>query len=428
MFELDRKMPASKGSSTAKTSLHLVGVMFVTLSVVSFVLQINFLGSSCTSQEAARIVLEMESGDASASALRRRDQTLAEEADQKKSEADDDDIVTGPKATNITLVSEIGADKTEADNSLSVAVASQPSRPRVLIGIFSADFPTEQRCRHRQRRLLRTYPHVCSLDKYMSKHPADCHLVYTFVLGGNPDAPSTELLDDTSRPWVLPSTAADNPRQYTGKDILAPDVTLLNIRENMNDGKSQTWFAYAAKIAEEHSIDYIVKQDTDTILYLDKFFDFVDTMLPPAPYNRNIMAGSVVDKFWWGADKVNRRAPAEKWAIQRYGGLLHLYVEGQWYLMSPSLANTVQQQALLGPDETSKYFAGHEDHDVSAMAFHSERPINLIIISMQQRHWLHNVKISLGNGRWNRLWERETNRMVRHVKKQLAAPGNVVSS
>ena len=405
--------------------------MFVTLSIVSFVLQISFLGSSCTSQEIARFMLDLESGDASASALRRRDQTLAEQADNKKSDADDDNIVTGPKMTKNTNTSVVSVTETDKTESMSLSVAaSPPSRPRVLIGIFSADFPSEQRCRHRQRRLLRTHPHVCSLDKYLSKHPADCHLVYTFVLGGNADAPSTELLDDNTRPWVLPSTAADNPNpnQYKGKDILSPDVTLLNIQENMNDGKSQTWFAYAAKIAEEHSIDYIVKQDTDTILYLDRYFQFVDTTLPPAPYNRNIMAGSVVDKFWWGADKVNRQAPAEKWAIQRYGGLLHLYVEGQWYLMSVDAARTVRQQALLGPEETTKYFAGHEDHDVSALAFHSERPINLIIISMQQRHWLHNVKISLGNGRWNRLWDRETNRMMRHVQKQFALPGTIASS
>ena len=390
-LELNPKMPAYMTRSairTSRPSRRDIGVLFATLLMVSFVLQISFLGSPASIQETARIILEM---DASATRLRQREQTLTEAANQK-----------------------------EADHSLSVAVSPPPSRPRVLLGIFSADFPNEEPCRHRQRRLLRIHPHACSLDKYLEEHTAECHLIYTFVLGGNPDAPSTELLDDKSRPWVLPSTAADNPRQYNGTDILAADVTLLNIKENMNDGKSQTWFSYAATLVDDHSIDYIAKQDTDTILYLDRFFDFVDTMLPPPPYNRNILAGSVVDKLWWGADRVHRQAPTEEWAVKRYGSLLHLYAAGQWYLMSPSLAKTVQQQALLGPSETSKYFAGHEDHDLSAMAFHSKQPIHLIIISIPQYHWLHNVKFSSRDDRWNQTWEKETNRMMRHVQTHFA--------
>ena len=88
-----------------------------------------------------------------------------------------------------------------------------------------------------------------------------------------------------------------------------------------------------------------------------------------------------------------------------------------------SEAKTVQQQALLGPIETSKYFGGHEDHDIAAMAFHSEHPIQLIIISLAQYHWLHNVKLKVGyEGRWNRLWATETNRMMQHVKEQFALP------
>jgi hypothetical protein len=415
-------MPSKKSNHAAKNSLLPIGALFVGLSVVSFLLQINFLNLSCSREETQRMMSAKDtySEEGSGSALRRRDESLAAEAYQQtnngdpnsgrtSAETDDDNIVTGPQSTDLAAIKN------------AIRAASPPTRPRVLIGIFSADFPTEQRCRHRQRKLLRTHPHVCSLGQYLREEPVDCQLIYTFVVGGNPDASNTELVDN-ARPMVLSLDHKDNPHDYQGKDIREPDVTLLNIRENMNEGKSQTWFAYAAQLAKDYPIDYIVKQDTDTILYLDRYFDFVDTMLPPAPYNRNIMAGSVVDKFWWGEDKVNRQAPAERWAIRKYGGLLHLYVEGQWYLMSPDLARTVQQQAVLGPEETQKYIAGHEDHDVSAMAFHSERPINLIIVSMQQRHWLHNVKISLGNGRWNRLWERETKRMHQYAQQKLMLP------
>ncbi|GKY92954.1 hypothetical protein MPSEU_000264300 [Mayamaea pseudoterrestris] len=410
------------------SSLHVIGVMFVGLSIISFLLQTSFLNSSCGSQGLHRILLHRDSDTGGSDfVLRRRDENLAAEAEQQYQQADgdspaatttdddDDNIVTGPKSSDVAAIAVATLDD---NHSMAAAVSvSEPAtggRPRVLIGIFTKDSPSEQRCRHRQRKLLRSHPHVCSLDHYIhGGQPSDCHLLYTFVVGGNPNV-STELVDD-SRPMVLSHT--NNPHRYEGKDMLEPDVTLLNIKENMNDGKSQTYFAWAGKLAKKYNIDYVVKQDTDTILYLDKFFAFVDNMLPPAPYNRNILAGSVVDKVWWGHDKVHRRAPLEKWAIRKYGGLLHLYAEGQWYLMSPDLAEVVQQQAILGPTETKKYVAGHEDHDVSAMVFHSERPVNFIIISLQQRHWLHNVKISLGNDRWNRLWERETNRMQRHVRQ-----------
>ena len=337
MLELDRKMTTS-AVKTSRPSRRDVGVLFSTLLVVSFVLQISFLGSPSSIQEAARVILEIESDNTSASALRRCQQTQTDEPDQKTREAEGDTVLTKLMATTSLLASMTESVRTAADKRVAVAVPPQ-RRSRVLVGIFSADFPNEEPCRQRQRGLLQLYPHVCSLDKYLSEHPADCHLVYTFVLGGNPDAPSTELLDDSSRPWLLPNTTADNPRLYNGTDILSPDVTLLNIQENMNDGKSQTWFSYAATLVEEHSIDYIAKQDTDTILYLDKFFDFVDIMLPPAPYNYNILAGTVVDKHWWGAAQVNDKSPSEKWFIQRYGALLHLYVSGQWYLRQKLSSN-----------------------------------------------------------------------------------------
>ncbi len=42
----------------------------------------------------------------------------------------------------------------------------------------------------------------------------------------------------------------------------------------MNEGKSQTWFKYAAQVLEAYDIDYVAKSDTDTLLFLDKMMDF----------------------------------------------------------------------------------------------------------------------------------------------------------
>jgi hypothetical protein len=179
----------------------------------------------------------------------------------------------------------------------------------------------------------------------------------------------------------------------------------------MNEGKSQTWFKYAAQILEAYDIDYVAKSDTDTLLFLDKMMDFMDESLPPAPYNRNILAGSVVDKWWWEKDLHSPETePAEGYFIKKYGNDLHLYVAGQIYIMSRDLADVVGKEA--GAEHTQSYREGHEDHDVSAMAFHSPKPIKLIIIAQDQRFWQHRVKLKRG-AIFHRIWDSEVARMTK---------------
>jgi hypothetical protein len=177
----------------------------------------------------------------------------------------------------------------------------------------------------------------------------------------------------------------------------------------MNQGKSQTWFKYATQILEAYDIDYVAKSDTDTLLFLDKMTDFMDENLPPAPYNRNILAGSVADKWWWEKDLHSAETePAEGYFIEKYGKDLHLYVEGQIYIMSRDLADFVATEAA---QHTQSYREGHEDHDISAMAFHSPKPIKLIIIALEQRFWQHRVKLKLGSN-FHRIWDNEIARMT----------------
>jgi hypothetical protein len=177
----------------------------------------------------------------------------------------------------------------------------------------------------------------------------------------------------------------------------------------MNQGKSQTWFKYAAHILETYDIDYVAKSDTDSLLFLDQMLDFMDDNLPPAPYNRNILAGSVADKWWWEQELHSQeKVPAEGYLIGKYGKDLHLYVEGQIYIMSQDLANVVAQEAAR---HDHSYMEGHEDHDISAMAFHSPKPIKLVIIALEQRFWQHRVKLKLGSN-FHRIWDSEISRMT----------------
>jgi hypothetical protein len=178
----------------------------------------------------------------------------------------------------------------------------------------------------------------------------------------------------------------------------------------MNQGKSQTWFKYATQILETFDIDYVAKSDTDTLLFLDKMTDFMDDNLPPAPYNKNILAGSVADKLWWWEQDSHspQRKPSEEYFTEKYGKDLHLYVEGQIYIMSRDLAAFVAKEAA---QHTQSYREGHEDHDISAMAFHSPKPIKLIIIALEQRFWQHRVKLKLGSN-FHRIWDNEMARMT----------------
>ena len=69
-----------------------------------------------------------------------------------------------------------------------------------------------------------------------------CQLVYTFVVGGNPNGPK-ELIDfNASYPLTVETPLFPDEQ----------DVTYLNIEENMKEGKSQTWLKYAMGIIENH--------------------------------------------------------------------------------------------------------------------------------------------------------------------------------
>jgi hypothetical protein len=74
-------------------------------------------------------------------------------------------------------------------------------------------------------------------------------------------------------------------------------------------------------------------------------------------------------------------------------------------MMSTDLAKFVGKEALVGK---CSYCEGHEDHDISAMAFHYPDPVKLVVVGRHQRFWEHPVK---GEPRWKRIWGRETARM-----------------
>lgn len=277
-------------------------------------------------------------------------------------------------------------------------------RLRVLVGILTADFFNDSVYRKRHRNLFNLWndDRVCSLPEFKTK-PLKlryrCEFIYTFVIGANPEA-SPELVDG-SRPMEV-----DRPIQGISKDLNEPDMTLLNIRENMNEGKSQTWMHYGAQIAREYDLDYVTKCDADALFHLHEFFEFAYKNLPPAPYNSMMYVGALRDKAYWPKhEKEEDKIRYESYFGNTYEGV-HLYVAGQIYMVATDLAEFIGKEAL---ENKCSYCEGHEDHDISAMAFHSPEPIKLTVIGRPHRFWEHPVK---GEPRWKRIWARESARMA----------------
>ena len=99
-------------------------------------------------------------------------------------------------------------------------------RLRILMGILTADFFNDQAYRKRHRSLFKLWndPRVCSLPDFKElpiNERYRCELIYTFVMGGNPEAPP-ELVDD-SRPMFV-----TKPIRGISPDLNDPDVTLVS--------------------------------------------------------------------------------------------------------------------------------------------------------------------------------------------------------
>ena len=284
-------------------------------------------------------------------------------------------------------------------------------RLRILFGILTADFRNDVAYRKRHRRLFTIWndDRTCTLDQFRKDAAVRhrCELIYTFVMGGalDADAPTQLVSEENGRPIELTKPVSKSGR--ISPDINEPDMTLLNIRENMEDGKSQTWFNYAAQVARSLDIDYIAKCDADALLHLHEFFVWAYTNLPPAPYNRGMYAGALRDKAYWP----KRDDPDDLDRFEGYWGKyfqgVHIYIAGQLYILSTDLAEFVGEEARrMGGNCT--YCEHIEDHDISAMAFHSENPVKWTAVGRNMRFWEHPVK---GEPRWRRILAREEARM-----------------
>lgn len=203
-------------------------------------------------------------------------------------------------------------------------------KARVLMGVFCRSEDIEYQ--EMFRSLFSLHPAVCSLGSYerdlLQKSASTCEFIYTFVMGGREDVNApTEMLDqDNHGPLVLEKVE---------------DQLVLNIKENMNDGKSQTWFYFASTVMSDEYLgfDYVGKMDTDSLVYIDQYFRFADSYLHPSPYNQRTMAGILSNKSEWHrtSDETSKdKSLTKERFFKKYypgrgsGDFLHLYPMGRF--------------------------------------------------------------------------------------------------
>jgi hypothetical protein len=216
----------------------------------------------------------------------------------------------------------------------SIDPRRRPQRARVLLGIFSTKDDIDSRNQYRamfqfwKSRDCRYHHAICSFSEYQQelkrRKVSQCELIYSFVIGvgqafNGTEAP-TEITND-ERPLLVNRSAMKDWEEFD-------DTTLLNIRENTNDGKAQTWLRYASRVAEDHDFEYVAKCEQTAYLDIRKYFRFADLRLLPQPYDWDLLAGALRDRSFWTVHPPTRGgADVEEYMARNFEG--HLYIESK---------------------------------------------------------------------------------------------------
>ena len=303
--------------------------------------------------------------------------------------------------------------------------ANNHNKPRVLVGFFSYGVdghgsvkrrghrgPFKRRLEFRQYFNMVNDTRICALSQFLygkwmkRRHKFkdrvkdendECQFIYTFVSGfeNNNTALPTELLAN-NRP--IDNVQAYHERLKDHHEDF--DMTFLNIQENMNEGKSQTWFKYAASVMDQYDIDYAIKTDMDSLIIMDHFFDFVKNYLPPA--GKRIYAGVLADKAFWGGSRYGVDGAATVNYL-REQAMVQIYMAGPLYVLSKDIVKWVSSKSFVN----ESWYEKIEDHDVGMRVYDYPEPIQTIRIQEDQRFWVHPAKDHLT---WQLFMNRESNR------------------
>ena len=227
---------------------------------------------------------------------------------------------------------------------------------------------------------------VCSLDEYVKAFESDqddqsiltnCRVAYTFVIAGGGDNATTEFVFDEDNDM---NDISLDVSQVKGADRNETDIVYLNIKENMENGKTTTWFRYGAMLAEQiPGINYIAKADDDSLFSMEYYLNFTEHNLPPAPFNFNIYGGRSVGNIYRDS----------------------YYAEGQFYFMSTNLADYVTNVLTAEKRKELTHIDPTEDMDMGTFVFSHPHPVKFMSLK-HNTFWFHPKKT---NGRWMYYWE-----------------------
>jgi len=235
--------------------------------------------------------------------------------------------------------------------------------PRMLFGIFTTNLKPIER---KRRDILRsTYlsfynksktPHrICSLQQLLRNEVKneDCQIAYTFVIGANPKGPGGRVEANTTESMVIPASQLSDAEN---------DVLYLDIKENMEEGKSDTWFRFGSLLSETLYFDYIAKVDTDTVVYPSSFVKDLKRM-PVYPWNKRIFGGKY---------DIRSDYPTQ------YPIVGPTFLSGLLYWMSPDLASYITD-----PDQCNrkKYHAPFEDLNIGNLVHSHPQMIRRVQMS-----------------------------------------------
>jgi hypothetical protein len=236
-----------------------------------------------------------------------------------------------------------------------------------LIGIFTVMDDVHRRRLIRESMLGEQLPShfrlkLCSLQTYQMKPNAACQVIYTFVVGGNPNAPEE---------W-----SGEGDMLMDGAKMLKheTDILYLNIRENMNGGKTPTWFHYASQLTQ---FDYIAKADSDALISIPSLLSYIDRDLPPGNQQAKIYGGHLNEY-----DECGGAGPL----CDKLRG--KVYMSGQFYWLSAELATYVSK-----PSTRAQQFiqTNNEDFDIGFKVLSYPEPIQLMACNGAQ-FWIHPLK------------------------------------
>ena len=240
---------------------------------------------------------------------------------------------------------------------------SERERRKLIRDTYLSFYKNDDKHRHR----------ICSLNDLLQGIVAfeDCQVAYAFFVGANPSGPSELLFPNDSFPILA-------TRNGTLVSQDEDDIVYLNIRENMEDGKSPTWLKYASMVVVEKDIpfDYIAKFDSDTLVFMPAFLEFASVHMSDSSGLK--LAGlPFLDYFCeLAAPNHDHSCP-----LPLTGGL---FMSGEGYMMSPGLARLLtSKECIRSP------FIRHEDVLVSNWAFHcaanlSDSTVRVIPVRQEQ--------------------------------------------